>query len=108
MLYGLLTAREKIFVKWDYWYPLHGFYQIKYWKDYELINLRALRFSPVNEMHIFQCMGKIFCEEFQRSPFEIPHKISYPYIERCDFYTTLKFKELLNLRSHKYFWNAPW
>ena len=23
-------------------------------------------------------------------PFEIPHKISYPYIERYDFYTTLK------------------
>ena len=24
-------------------------------------------------------------------PFEIPHEISYPYIERYDFYTTLKF-----------------
>ena len=24
-------------------------------------------------------------------PFEIPHKIANPYIERCDFYTTLKF-----------------
>ena len=24
-------------------------------------------------------------------PFEIPHKISYPYIERYDFYTTFKF-----------------
>ena len=23
-------------------------------------------------------------------PFEIPHKISYPYIERYDFYTALK------------------
>ena len=23
-------------------------------------------------------------------PFEIPHNISYPYIERYDFYTTLK------------------
>ena len=23
--------------------------------------------------------------------FEIPHKLSYPYIERYDFYTTLKF-----------------
>ena len=24
-------------------------------------------------------------------PFEIPHKIAYPYIERYAFYTTLKF-----------------
>ena len=40
-------------------------------------------------------------------PFEIPHKISYPYIERYDFYTTLKFQELLDLRAHTRFWNAP-
>ena len=46
--------------------------------------------TPVNKIHIFQCMGKIFCVEFQKVPFEIPHKISYPYIKRCDFYTTLK------------------
>ena len=26
-----------------------------------------------------------------KAPFEIPHKLSYPYIERYDFYTTLKF-----------------
>ena len=30
---------------------------------YELLNLR---FSPVNKIHIFQRMGKIFCVEFQR------------------------------------------
>ena len=39
-------------------------------------------------------------------PFEIPHKISYPYIERYDFYTTCKFLELLDLRAHKCFWNV--
>ena len=33
---------------------------------YELLNLRALKFSPMNKIHIFQCMGKIFCVEFQR------------------------------------------
>ena len=37
---------------------------------YELWNLRALKFSLVNKLHIFQCMGKIFCAE----SFEIPHK----------------------------------
>ena len=26
----------------------------------------SLQFSPVNKMHIFQCMGEIFCMEFQR------------------------------------------
>ena len=41
---------------------------------YELLNLRALKFSHVNKIHICQCKGKI----------------SYPYIERYDFYTTLK------------------
>ena len=33
---------------------------------YELLNLRALKFSPVNKICIFQCMGLIFCVEFQR------------------------------------------
>ena len=39
--------------------------------------------------------------------FEIPHKISYPYIERCGFYSQVKIQELLDLRAHKCFWNAP-
>ena len=37
-------------------------------KAYELLNLRAIKFSPVNKMQIFQRMGKIFCVEFQREP----------------------------------------
>ena len=32
----------------------------------ELLNSRALKFSPVNKIHIFQRMGKIFWVEFQR------------------------------------------
>ena len=40
----------------------------------ELLNLRALKFSPENEMHIFQCMGKIFCVEFQRYPLKFHTK----------------------------------
>ena len=39
--------------------------------------------------------------------FEIPHKISYPYIKRGNFYTALKFYELLDFRARKSFWNAP-
>ena len=56
---------------------------------YELLNLRALKFSPLNKIDLFQCLGKIFVWNF-KGFFEIPHKISYPYIERY-FYTTLKF-----------------
>ena len=42
--------------------------------NYELLNLRALKFSPVNKIHIFQCMGKIFYEEFQRYPLKFHTK----------------------------------
>ena len=43
---------------------------------YELLNLRALKFSPVDRIHIFQCisMGKIFCVEFQRYPLKFRTK----------------------------------
>ena len=44
--------------------------------------------------------------ETSRVPFEIPHKISYSYIERYAFYSTLKFYDLLDLRAHMHFWNA--
>ena len=43
-------------------------------KVYELLNLRALKFLPVNKMHIFQCMDKIFCVEFQREPLKFHTK----------------------------------
>ena len=65
----------------------HGSHFIVFWRaggrfknTYELLNLRALKFSPVNKI-FFQGMGT----------FEIPHKISYSYIERYDFYTKFKF-----------------
>ena len=41
---------------------------------YELLNLRALKFSPVNKIHIFQCMDKIFCVEFQKVPLKFHTK----------------------------------
>ena len=31
-----------------------------------------------------------------KDDFEIPHKISYPYIERCRFYSQVKIGELLD------------
>ena len=42
-----------------------------------------------------------------KGTFEIPHKKSDPYIERCRFYLHVKIWELLDSRAHKCFWNAP-
>ena len=39
--------------------------------------------------------------------FEIPHKISFPYIDWCWFYPQVKIQEVLDLRAQKCFWNAP-
>ena len=41
---------------------------------YELLNLRAPKFSPVNKIRIFQCMGMMFCVEFQRYPLKLHAK----------------------------------
>ena len=50
--------------------------------------------------------GKDILCGISKVSFEIPHKISDPYIERWWFYTVLKIWELLDLRGHKCFWNA--
>ena len=41
---------------------------------YELLNLKALEYSHVNKMQIFQCVGNIFCVEFQRYPLKFHTK----------------------------------
>ena len=41
---------------------------------YELLNLRALKSSCLNKIHIFQCMGKLFCVKFQRVPLKFHTK----------------------------------
>ena len=50
----------------------------------------SLQFSPVNKMHIFQCMGEIFCMEFQRGPLKFHTK-----------YLTHTFKDAIFIQS----WN---
>ena len=39
-------------------------------------------------------MGHIFLCGMSKDLFEIPHKISYPYIERYAFYLNVKIEEL--------------
>ena len=41
---------------------------------YELLNLRSLKISTLYGNHNFQCMGKIFCVEFQRYPLKLHTK----------------------------------
>ena len=41
---------------------------------YELLNLRALKIPMLYKNRIFQCMGKIFCVEFQRVPLKFHTK----------------------------------
>ena len=41
---------------------------------YELLNPRALKISMLHKNRIFQCMGKIFCVEFQRFPLKFHTK----------------------------------
>ena len=72
---------------------------------YELLNLRALKISKLHKNHIFQCMGKIFCVEFQRVPLKFHTKYLTHTLKDVDFIHI--WKELLDLRAHKCFWNAP-
>ena len=41
---------------------------------YELLNLRALKILMSYKNRIFQCMGQIFCVEFQRYPLKFHTK----------------------------------
>ena len=59
---------------------------------YELLNLRALKFSPANKMHIFQCMGKIFCVEFQRVPLKFHTKYLAHTLKDAIFIQRQNFK----------------
>ena len=59
---------------------------------YELLNLRAIKFSPVNKIHTFQCMGKIFCVEFQRVPLKFHRKYLTHTLKDAIFMHNWNFK----------------
>ena len=60
--------------------------------EYELLNLRALKISTLYKNHIFQCMGKIFCVEFQRVPLKFHTKYLTHTLKDVDFFHMWKFK----------------
>ena len=59
---------------------------------YQLLNLRALKSSPLNKIHIFQCMGEIFCVEFQRYPLKIHTKYLTHTLKNTTFIQHWNFK----------------
>ena len=61
-------------------------------KAHELLNLRALKISMLYKNHIFQCMGKIFCVEFQRYPLKFHTKYLTHTLKDVDFVHNWKFK----------------
>ena len=62
---------------------------------YELLNLRALKISKLHKNHIFQCMGKLFCVEFQRVPLKFHTKYLTHTLKDVDFIHIWKFKSSL-------------
>ena len=76
---------------------------------YKLLNLRAVKFSPVNKIHIFQCMGKIFCVEFQRIPLKFYTKYFIHTLKDMILIQHLYFKSSWILRAYTgmCFWNDP-
>ena len=67
---------------------------------YELLTLRALKISMFHKRFIFQCMGKIFCVEFQRYPLKFHTK-----------YLTHTLKDMTyiqhwNFKMHFHEWKA--
>ena len=62
---------------------------------YELLNLRALKISKLHKNHILQCMGKIFCVEFQRFPLKFHTKYLTHTLKDVDFIHIWKFKSSL-------------
>ena len=62
---------------------------------YELLNLRALKISKLHKNHIFQCMGKVFCVEFQRVPLKFHTKYLTHTLKDVDFIHIWKFKSSL-------------
>ena len=59
---------------------------------YELLNLRSLKILMLYKKHIFQCMGMIFCVEFQRFPLKFHTKYLTHTLKDVDFIHRWKFK----------------
>ena len=59
-----------IFWSQSFFCEIRGAFQ----KGYEILKLGALKSSLLNRLHIFKCMDRIFCAEFQRVPLKFHTK----------------------------------
>ena len=65
---------------------------MRFKNTYELLNVRALKISMLYKKQIFQCMGKIFCVEFQRFPSKFHTKYVTHTLKDVDFIHMWKFE----------------
>ena len=50
----------------------------------------------MNEVHDFMCKGKYILSGISQVTFKIPHKMYYPYIERCPYFPHVNIWEILD------------
>ena len=87
-------------------FPMVSVSRGRFKNTYELLNLRALKFSPVNKTRIFQCMGKIFWVEFQRYPLKFHTKYLTHTLKDVILYN-IEILRAVRFKSSYAFWNAP-
>ena len=75
---------------------------------YELLNLKALRYSSANTIHTFQCMGKLICVEFQRVPLKFHTKYLIHTLKDAIFTQHWNFKSFYIQELIKVFETPPW
>ena len=69
---------------------------------HKLVNLRTLKFSLLNTLHIFQYMGKIFCVELWNSTQNVS-----PIHWRIRFLYHVEYLRTLRFMSSKLFFKSP-
>ena len=74
---------------------------------YELLNLRALKFSPVDKIYSFRYMSKIFCVEFQRYPLKFHTKYLTHTLKVMIFIYNIEILRALGFKSSNAFLKHP-
>ena len=72
--------------------------------SYVFVNLGALKSSLRSKLHSFQCVGKLFCVEFQRIPLKFHTKYLAHTLKDTIF---IHIKMFSDLQSRVRFSNAP-
>ena len=68
-------------------------------------SITAAMFAISCYIGLFYNGTRLYSSRISKFPFEIPHELSSPHIERCICYTDVK--ELSDLGAHKCIWESP-